>query len=77
MKNNGPVTQREIDYPDSYVFITRTDLKGIVTEANEAFVEISGYTHDELIGTSQNLVRHPDMPRWAFEDLWKTIKAGC
>ena len=76
MKNNGPVTQREIDYPDSYVFITRTDLKGIVTEANEAFVEISGYTHDELIGTSQNLVRHQDMTRWAFEDLWKTIKAG-
>ncbi|NDU86482.1 MAG: methyl-accepting chemotaxis protein [Ferrovum sp.] len=76
MKNNGPVTQREIDYPESSVFITRTDLKGIVTEVNDAFVDIAGYRQEELIGTSHNLVRHPDMPQWAFADLWKTIKAG-
>ncbi len=76
MKNNGPVTQNEIDYHDSKVFVTRTDLKGIVTDANDAFVQISGYSLDELVGTSHNLVRHPDMPQWAFADLWDTVKKG-
>lgn len=76
MKKNGPVTQHEIDYPESTVFVTKTDLKGIVTDANDAFVQISGYALDQLIGTSHNLVRHPDMPAWAFADLWSTIKKG-
>ena len=76
MKNNGPVTQREIEYPESAVFVTRTDLKGVVTDANDAFVQISGYSLDELVGSSHNLVRHPDMPSWAFADLWATVKKG-
>lgn len=76
MKNNQPVTQREVDYDESDVFVTRTDLKGIITTVNETFCRIAGFSEEELVGTNHNIVRHPDMPEWAFEDLWKTIKAG-
>lgn len=76
MKNNQPVTQREISLPPNTYLVSRTDLKGIITEANDAFVEISGFTRQELIGSNHNLVRHPDMPMAAFEVLWKTVKSG-
>jgi aerotaxis receptor len=76
MKINHPVTQRNIDYPESDVFVTKTDTKGIITYANGPFVEISGFSHEELIGKNHNIVRHPDMPPWAFADLWQTVKSG-
>lgn len=76
MKNNQPVTQHAIDYPDSAIFITKTDPKGNIIYANDAFVEISGFTLDELLGQNHNIVRHPDMPSWAFAHLWKTIQSG-
>jgi PAS domain S-box-containing protein len=76
MKKNLPVTQREIDYPESAVFVTKTDIKGVITYASDAFVEISGFSREELIGSNHNIVRHPDMPEWAFADLWSTVKEG-
>lgn len=76
MKKNLPVTQREIDYSESDVFITKTDPKGIITYANDSFVSISGFSREELVGKNHNVVRHPDMPPWAFEDLWRTVKGG-
>ncbi|HEX4842225.1 MAG TPA: PAS domain-containing methyl-accepting chemotaxis protein [Limnobacter sp.] len=54
--------------------VTKTDLKGRITYANPAFVEISGFTLDELMGQPHNVVRHPDMPRDAFKDLWETVR---
>ncbi|MEW6563850.1 MAG: PAS domain-containing protein [Pseudomonadota bacterium] len=76
MKINLPVTQREVPYPKGHYLVSRTDLKGLITDANETFVEISGFTRQELIGKSHNIVRHPDMPPQAFEDLWSTVKSG-
>lgn len=76
MKRNLPVTQHEIDYPEDYVFVTKTDVKGMITFANDSFVEVSGFSRGELVGKNHNVVRHPDMPEWAFADLWKTIKSG-
>lgn len=76
MKINQPVTQRNIDYKDTDVFVTKTDIRGVITYANDAFVEISGYSHEELIGQNHHVVRHPDMPSWAFADLWQTVKGG-
>ena len=76
MKHNGRVTQREIDYPESAVFVSRTDLKGVMTDANASFIEVSGFGREELLGKSHNWVRHPDMPAWAFADLWVTVKSG-
>ena len=76
MKNNQPVTQREVTFPVNEYLVSRTDLKGIITYANDAFVKISGYSRDELIGKNHNLVRHPDMPMAAFKDLWATVQSG-
>ena len=60
--------------PQEELIISRTDTNGIITHANEAFCEISAFTEDELIGKSHNIVRHPDMPKEAFSDLWKTLQ---
>ncbi len=60
--------------PDDELIISRTDLNGIITYANETFCEISGYELDELIGKPHNIVRHPDMPSAAFSDLWSTLQ---
>jgi aerotaxis receptor len=76
MKTNLPVSQQDIDYSESDVFVTKTDTKGIITYANDTFVKISGFSRAELIGENHNLVRHPDMPSWAFADLWQTVKQG-
>ncbi|UYO73827.1 methyl-accepting chemotaxis protein [Halomonas qinghailakensis] len=77
MRNNQPVTQREYTLDDEAVLISRSDLKGNVTYANAAFVEISGYTRDELMGAPHSLIRHPDMPEAAYADFWKTIQSGA
>ena len=76
MKINTPVTQVEIPFPKGRYIVSRTDLKGLVTYANDTFIDISGFDRDELIGKSHNLVRHPDMPPEAFAWLWDTIKEG-
>jgi PAS domain S-box-containing protein len=56
--------------------VSETDLKGVITYANRKFCEISGYTKEELIGQPHNIIRHPDMPKKAFETMWQTIKQG-
>ncbi|MDQ7733720.1 methyl-accepting chemotaxis protein [Halomonas sp. SpR1] len=76
MRNNQPVTQREYVLSEEAVLISRSDLKGNVTYANPTFVEVSGYSREELIGAPHNLLRHPDMPEAAYADFWKTIQAG-
>ncbi len=58
------------------LIVSSTDLKGIITYANRKFCEISGYTKSELVGKNHNIVRHPDMPKAAFQELWDTIQAG-
>jgi aerotaxis receptor len=72
---NAYVSQKEVLYPVGTVFVSKTDTKGIITYANDAFVEISGYSREELIGTNHNIVRHPDMAPQAFKWLWNTLHA--
>ncbi len=67
---------RETEVPENELIISRTDLKGIITYVNDTFAEISGYEAEELIGKPHNIVRHPDMPKSAFEDVWKSLQAG-
>jgi len=76
MKINHPITQTERFLEPGKPIVTKTDLKGKITYANESFVNISGFTRQELIGSSHNIVRHPEMPPEAFADLWSTIAAG-
>ena len=72
---NAYVSQKEVPFPAGTVLVSKTDTKGIVTYANDAFVAISGYSREELIGKSHNIVRHPDMPPQAFKWLWDTLKS--
>ena len=74
MKINMPVTGQEKPFPKGKAVVSKTDLKGITTYANDAFIELSGFSKDELLGKNHNIVRHPDMPPAAFADLWQTIK---
>lgn len=75
MINNQPVSQNEILFSEDEKLISSTDLKGIITHCNDAFVKISGYTKDELIGQPHNIIRHPDMPKEAFSVMWSHLKA--
>jgi aerotaxis receptor len=76
MRNNQPVTQTELKPPEDQTLISVTDLKGRITYANKAFISMSGYMEEELMGQPHNLIRHPDMPEEAFRDMWATIEAG-
>lgn len=70
------VTQREEPFPEGKLIVSRTDPSGVITHANQAFVEMSGYSEDELVGEQHYILRHPDMPKAGFKDLWDTITQG-
>ncbi|HID51475.1 MAG TPA: PAS domain S-box protein [Anaerolineae bacterium] len=70
------VTDIETPFPDGQLIVSRTDPEGIITHVNRAFVEMSGYSKEELINQPHYILRHPDMPRAAYKDLWDTVKAG-
>lgn len=76
MRENLPVTQRELEMGDDTTLLSTTDLQSRITYANAAFVDVSGFDREELIGQPHNLVRHPDMPPAAFADMWTTLRQG-
>ncbi|ARP85479.1 methyl-accepting chemotaxis protein [Bordetella genomosp. 9] len=76
MRINEPVTQREYLFPTNEMLVSATDLKGTIAYCNPAFIEVSGFSREELVGQPHNVIRHPDMPREAFADMWTTIRAG-
>jgi aerotaxis receptor len=76
MRKNGPLTGVERHFSDHERIISKTDLKGRITYANPCFIDISGFSKDELMGKAHNIVRHPDVPEAAFADLWQTLKVG-
>ena len=77
MKNNQPITDVEQTFSEEDILKSTTDLRGFITSASPAFVKISGFTEQELLGQPHNMVRHPDMPEEAFDWMWRTIKSGC
>jgi PAS domain S-box-containing protein len=76
MKINQPITQNEVHFSEHDKLVSTTNLKGVITSVSPAFVDISGFTEQELVGQSHNIVRHPEMPPQAFESLWRTVKSG-
>ena len=66
----------EVMLKDDDFLVSETDKRGVIRFANDDFCRIAGYTNEELIGKPHNIVRHPDMPKAAFKDLWDTIKQG-
>ncbi len=69
-------TDIETPYPDGKLIVSTTDPEGNITNVNKSFIEMSGYSEDELIGAPHSILRHPDMPPAAFKDLWDTVKKG-
>lgn len=76
MRKNTPVTNQEKTFKQDVKLVSTTDLDGNIVHCNDAFVEISGYGKNELIGSPHNIVRHPDMPEEAFQVMWATLKQG-
>jgi len=76
MRSNLPVTTVEYPISDDTLIVSRTDTKGKLTYFNDQFVDAAGFTEAELMGQPHNIIRHPDMPPEAFENLWETLKAG-
>ena len=70
MKINLPVTGKEQLFAGDKSLVTKTNTKGIITFASKDFVEISGFTEEELVSKNHNLIRHPDMPPGVFEGMW-------
>src|SRR5690554_2261209 len=76
MRNNQPITNKEYTLKDNDFLVSRTDRGGRITYANPAFIEVSGFSNGELLGQPHNIVRHPQMPRESFANLWATLKSG-
>src|SRR5450755_4434933 len=76
MRTNLPVTTVEYPITDATLIVSRTDTKGRLTYFNDEFVAAAGFTEAELMGQPHNIIRHPDMPSEAFENLWTTLQAG-
>ncbi|MCX7103188.1 MAG: MCP four helix bundle domain-containing protein, partial [Methylobacter sp.] len=76
MKINLPVTDKEYSLTKHDSLVSKTDLSGTITYANEDFIRISGFSKEELVGAFHNIVRHPDMPLEVFEDMWRAVKSG-
>lgn len=70
------VSDREVPFPEGKLIVSRTDPQGILTHGNQSFVEMSGFSEAELIGQPHQILRHPDMPKAAFKDLWDTLARG-
>ncbi len=69
-------TEREKFLEDDEILVSKTDTRGKITYGNERFIEISGYSEEELLGAPHNIIRHPDMPKVVFKILWDGIQAG-
>lgn len=76
MRINQPVTYRPVPVDSNANILSTTDQRGHITHANGEFIEISRYSREEVIGQPHNLLRHPDMPRLAFDDMWLALHAG-
>lgn len=74
--NIAPSNQALLDALDKVAVISTTDLQGNITYANELFCRLAGYTSDELVGRPHSLVRHPDVPKSLYKDMWDTIRDG-
>ena len=76
MRRNQSLIDEEVTFEEHQELVSTTDLRGVITYANNEFCSIAGYEMDELINKNHNIVRHPDMPKAAFKEMWDTLKQG-
>ena len=75
-KYNTTPTGKEVFFDNDELIVSKTDIKGLITYANDVFMRVAGYTEKELLGAPHSIVRHPDMPRCVFKLLWDTLGQG-
>ena len=76
MRDNGPVTGHEVPVKEGDELVSATNTKGVITFCNDTFCKVAGFERDELMRKAHNIVRHPDMPEAAFQQVWDRLKAG-
>lgn len=76
MPKNKTVIDNEVTFDATQQLVSTTDARGVITYANDVFCKVAGYSEEELLGHSHNIVRHPDMPAAGFKDMWDHLKAG-
>jgi PAS domain S-box-containing protein len=76
MKTVIAPTNTEMFFEEDDIIVSKTDIKGRITYANQSFCRIAGYTEAELLGQPHSIIRHPDMPRAVFKLLWDTVLEG-
>ena len=76
MRRNQSLINEEVTFEEQQELVSTTDLRGVITYANQAFCTIAGYDIAELTGKNHSIVRHPDMPKAAFKEMWETLKQG-
>lgn len=76
MRRGQSIIDEEVSFDDSQQLVSTTDWRGVTTYANAAFCAVSGFSAEELVGKNHNIVRHPDMPKAAFKELWDKLEQG-
>ena len=76
MRRGQEIINQEVTYSDNQELVSTTDLRGVITYVNKEFCAIAGYSEEELLGKNHNIVRHPDMPKAAFKEMWEKLKQG-
>lgn len=71
----NPSGGAEVRFAEDEIIVSKTDLRGILTYANDVFIRVGGYSEEELLGKPHNIIRHPDMPKCIFKLLWETLKS--
>ena len=75
-ESQKPLNNEEVKFESNEELVSVTDTRGVIRYANAAFCRVAGFSEDELVGKNHNIVRHPDMPKAAFADMWTKLKAG-
>jgi PAS domain S-box-containing protein len=75
-KRNQHIISEEVTFSDSEELVSTTDLRGVITYVNDEFCRVAGYSREELLKKNHNIVRHPEMPKAAFKDMWEHLKQG-
>lgn len=76
MARETSLTGVERFFRDDEIIVSKTDLKGHITYANDVFLKVAGYKESEVLGQPHSIIRHPDMPRSVFKLLWDTLESG-
>ncbi|WP_026374917.1 methyl-accepting chemotaxis protein [Aestuariibacter salexigens] len=75
-RRNQHIVDKEVTFSDNEELVSVTDTRGVISYANAEFCKVAGYEESELVGKNHNIVRHPDMPKAAFADMWEKLKSG-